>query len=303
MGKVDRLISIVMILLQKDVVSATRLSQMLDVSKRTILRDMATLSLSKVPIYSINGANGGYSIMEEYKIDKRLLTSIDIENILTALSGLEQILFSKEIAVTINKIQAMVNSLPQKNTTHLSFYNWAGRPEILDIYQNCQEAILQSKLVSFDYIDRNGIRSYRIVEPYQLHFSEMSWYLKAFCLDRNEFRMFKLSRTENLVVTKKSFVPREYLTNQKSEEAYDSRLITIKALISPSVKDHFVERYGRQSIQPYNSEFLLATIDLPQSNIGYQFLASFGSNIKVIEPKAFVEDFREFLCGVISKYS
>lgn len=302
MEKVDRLVSIVMILLQKDVVSATQLSQMLGVSKRTILRDMLALSLSRVPIYSISGVHGGYGIMDEYKIDKRLLTNTDIENILTALNGLEQLLLSKEITVTINKIQAMGNSLSRQNTARLSFYNWLGRTEILEICQNCQEAILQSRLVSFDYIDRKGALTSRIVEPYQLHFSEMSWYLKAFCLDRNEFRTFKLSRTENLVITKNSFVARNDLTNQNDGETDHTQLIQVKVLISPSIKDHFIERYGRLSIEPYNSEFLQATIYLPHSSIGYQFLTSFGLKLEVIEPKSFVKDFREFLCELLAKY-
>lgn len=182
MEKVDRLISIVMILLQKDVLSATHLSRMFSVSKRTILRDMETLSLSKIPIYSINGVNGGYGIIDEYKIDKRLLTTKDIENILTALSGLGQILVNKEVEVTINKIQAMIGSTPLRSTIQLSFYDWSGRPEILYICQSCQEAILQNRLVSFSYTDKSGAITDRIVEPYHLHFSEMSWYLKGFCL-------------------------------------------------------------------------------------------------------------------------
>lgn len=302
MGKVDRLISIVMILLQKDVVSAKQLAQILEVSKRTILRDMETLNMSKVPIYSINGSNGGYGIMDEYKLDKRLLTNTDIENILTALNGLEQILFNNEIEVTINKIQNMVSSLSLKNTIHMSFYDWIGRPEILHLCQNCQEAILQSKLVSFNYIDRNGTLTHRIVEPYQLHFSEMSWYLKAFCLERNEYRTFKLSRTENLSITSNSFVPKDYLTDQKTDETYSSQLIPVKVLISPSIKDHFIERYGKLSIETYNSESLLATISLPQDNIGYQFLAGFGSKLEIIEPKSYIENYREFLCELIAKY-
>ena len=302
MGKVDRLISIVMILLQKDVVSATQLSQILNVSKRTILRDMEALSLSKVPIYSINGVNGGYGIMDEYKVDKHLLTNSDIDNILIALNGLEQILFSKEVEATIYKIQAMVNTSSLKNTIHISFYDWCGRPEILNICRICQEAILQNRLVSFDYTDRNGIMTNRIVEPYQLHFSEMSWYLKAFCLKRDEYRTFKLSRTENLSINKGSYVPRDYLLYQKSEDTYNTQLIQVKALISPSIKDHFIERYGKMSIEPYNSDFLLATIYLPQDSIGYQFLASFGSKLVIIKPKSYVENYCKFLFELVEKH-
>lgn len=106
MEKIERLLSIIMILLKKDVVSTTEFTQLFNVSKRTILRDMETLSLSNIPIYSVNGIHGGYAIMDEYKVDKRLLTSSDLENILTALGGLEQILLSEEVELTIKKIEA-----------------------------------------------------------------------------------------------------------------------------------------------------------------------------------------------------
>lgn len=101
MDKVERLISIIMILLKKDLVTAKEFAQLFNVSKRTIIRDMETLSLSNIPIYSINGVHGGYCMMDEYKVDKRLLSNSDLENILTALGGLEQILVSKEVEVTI----------------------------------------------------------------------------------------------------------------------------------------------------------------------------------------------------------
>ncbi|MNM49935.1 HTH domain protein [compost metagenome] len=114
MEKVERLISIIMILLKKELVSTKEFSQLFNVSKRTVLRDMETLSLSNIPIYSVIGVHGGYGIMDEYKVDKRLLSSSDLENILTALGGLEQILISEEVEITIKKIEAMVSPLTPK---------------------------------------------------------------------------------------------------------------------------------------------------------------------------------------------
>ncbi|OBZ09165.1 YafY family protein [Bacillus sp. FJAT-26390] len=303
MEKIERLISIVMILLQKDVVSTTEFSKLFNMSKRTILRDMETLSLSNIPIYSINGVHGGYGIMDEYKLDKRLLSSNDLENILTALGGLGQILFSDEVEQTLKKIEAMISSSSWKSSIHLSFYDWEGRSEIIQSLKTCQEAILKRKLISFDYIDKNGIKTNRIVEPYQLHFSETSWYLKGFCLHRQRYRTLKLSRIDNLTMNEKTFNPRDYLLEQEHEASYQPQLVAIKALITPSVKDQFIERYGRKSIENYSSEYFLATIDVPQNSIGFQFLASFGTNLEIVEPKTYVEQFRNYLNKMINKYS
>ncbi|WP_127489076.1 helix-turn-helix transcriptional regulator [Paenibacillus ehimensis] len=303
MEKVERLISIIMILLKKEVVSTREFAQLFNVSKRTILRDMETLSLSNIPIYSVNGINGGYGIMEEYKFDKRLLSSSDLENILTALGGLEQILISEEVEVTIKKIEAMVSPLSPKGSIHLSFYDWKGRSEIRQTLKICQESILKKRLVSFDYLDKNGVETNRIVEPYQLHFSETSWYLKGFCLHRMRYRTFKLSRIDHLEMNEKTFNPRDFLFEQEQEASYQLQLVAIKALISPGIKDQFIERYGRKSIENYSSEFFLATIHVPQNSIGFQFLASFGTNLVIVEPKTYVEDFRNYLNKMIENYS
>lgn len=302
MEKIERLISIVMILLQKDIVSTTELSQLFHVSKRTILRDMETLSLANIPIYSIHGVYGGYGIMDEYKIDKRLLSSKDLENILTALGGLGQILVSDEVELTLKKIEAMIGATAWTSSVQLSFYDWEGRSEILQALKLCQDAILNQKLVSFHYIDKNGSNTTRVVEPYQLHFNEASWYLIGFCTQRQSYRTFKLSRVDQLHMENKSYKPRDYLLEQKQEVRYQPQLVTIKVLISPSIKDQFIERYGRKSIESYNAEYFLATIYVPQSSIGFQFLASFGTNLKVVEPQAYVEAFREYLYKMLENY-
>ncbi|MFC4598775.1 helix-turn-helix transcriptional regulator [Cohnella hongkongensis] len=302
MDKIERLISIIMILLKKEVVSAREFAQLFDVSKRTILRDMETLSLANIPIYAIHGANGGYGIMEEYKVDKRLLSNADIENILTALGGLEQLLVSEEVERTIKKIEAMVSPLSLNRSIQLSFYDWEGRSEMVQTLKLCQQSILKRRFVSFDYIDKNGTVTNRRVEPYELHYSETSWYLKGFCAQRQGYRTFKLSRIDRLTMEEKTFHPRSDWSEQERETRFQPQLVEIKALISPSIKDHFIERYGRKSIETYNSDYLLAAIQLPQNSTGFRFLASFGTQLKIIEPDSYVEDFREYLNQMMANY-
>lgn len=301
MGKIERLISIIMILLKKEIVSAKEFSQLFNVSKRTILRDMETLSLSNIPIYSVQGINGGYGIMNEYKVDKRLLNNSDLENILIALGGLEQIFISEEVEITLKKIEAMVSSSSIQSSIHLSFYDWEGRAEILHILKICQKSIAEKRLASFEYIDKNGLKSIRNVEPYQLHFSENSWYMKGFCKQREDYRTFKLSRIDNLIMQEQTFSPREQILDQ-DESNYQVQQVKIKAFISPAIKDQFLERYGRKSIETDGNQRNLATIHVPQNNTGFQFLAGFGTNLEIIEPASYIEDFRNYLLEIAGKY-
>ncbi|WP_138753980.1 helix-turn-helix transcriptional regulator [Paenibacillus sinopodophylli] len=303
MDKVERLISIIMILLKKKIVSTTEFSQLFNVSKRTILRDMETLSLSNIPIYSVNGAKGGYGIMDEYKIDKRLLSSSDLQNILTALGGLEQILRTEEVERTIKKIEAMVSPLSLNRSIQLSFYNWEGRSEILETLKTCQESILKKRQVSFDYTDKDGAVTNRMVEPYELHFSESSWYLRGFCLHRQGYRTFKLSRIDHITMDERACLPRDDWSEQEHEASYLPQFVTIKAWISPSIKYQIIERYGRKSIEDHRSGSLLATMYVPQTHMGFQFLAGFGTQLKVVEPQTYVEDFRSYLYQMMENYS
>ncbi|MGG4145119.1 YafY family protein [Paenibacillus algorifonticola] len=303
MDKVERLISIIMILLKKEVVSTKEFTQLFNVSKRTILRDMETLSLSNIPIYSVNGVKGGYGIIDEYKVDKRLLSSSDLQHILTALGGLEQILLTEDVERTIKKIEAMVSPLSLNRSIQLSFYDWEGRSEILETLKTCQQSILKNRLVSFDYTDKDGAVTNRIIEPYELHFSETSWYLKGFCLHRQGYRTFKLSRADHITMDERAFHPRDDWSEQGHEARYLPQFVTIKVWISPSIKDQIIERYGRKSIEDHSSGSLLATIYVPQNRRGFQFLAGFGTHLKVVEPKSYVEDFRNYLYQMMENYS
>ncbi|MGG4498978.1 helix-turn-helix transcriptional regulator [Brevibacillus reuszeri] len=303
MDKVERLISIIMILLKKEVVAATEFSQLFNVSKRTILRDMETLGLCNIPIYSVIGVKGGFGIMDEYKVDKRLLSSSDLQNILTALGGLEQILLTEEVERTIQKIEAMVSPLSLNRSIQLSFYDWEGRSEILETVKTCQESITKKRLVSFNYTDKDGAVTDRMVEPYELHFSESSWYLKGFCLHRQGSRTFKLSRIDHISMDERAFHPRDDWSEQGHEASYLPQFVTIKAWISPSIKDQIIERYGRKSIEDHGPGLLLATIYVPQNYMGFQLLASFGTHLKVVEPKTYVDDFRNYLSQMMDNYS
>lgn len=104
------------------------------------------------------------------------------------------------------------------------------------------------------------------------------------------------------MMNESTFNPRDYGLEQQHETGYEPQLVAIKALISPGIADQFIERYGRQSIEDYSPEYFLATIYVPQNSIGFQFLASFGTNLEVIEPKAYVEEFRDFLNKMVEKY-
>ena len=80
--KIDRLVSIIMILLDKKRIGAQELADMFEVSPRTIYRDIDAISMAGIPVCSISGVGGGFEIMREYKLDKRVFSTADLSAIL-----------------------------------------------------------------------------------------------------------------------------------------------------------------------------------------------------------------------------
>ena len=89
--KLERLIGILAILLQKDTVTAPYLAEHFEVSRRTINRDVEELCRAGIPIYTRQGQGGGISIMEDYKIERTLLTGREMQDILAGLRSLDSV--------------------------------------------------------------------------------------------------------------------------------------------------------------------------------------------------------------------
>ncbi|PWA06010.1 transcriptional regulator [Pueribacillus theae] len=302
MKKIERLISIVMILLQKEVVSASEFSRLFNVTRRTIQRDMETLSYANIPIYAKYGAEGGYALMEEYKFDKRLLNNKDIENILVALGGFEQLITNQEIQTTIQKIKGMTNAVISP-TLDLTFYDWPGRSQIKEDILFIKQAIENNWLLKFEYVDQKGNKTYRVVEPYKLHVSEMHWYLFGYSLEREDYRTFKLTRILN-IQKDGFFVPRpdkEFKEEKQHNE--QQNLVSLQLLIDVAVRDQFIERYGKNVVTKVTARNYLATIELPETQFAFQFLAGFGNKIKIIKPKGFIAKYVNFLKEAVELYN
>ncbi|MDU1845394.1 MAG: YafY family protein [Niallia nealsonii] len=301
MKKIERLISIVMILLQKEVVSASEFSRLFHVTKRTIQRDMEALSYANIPIYAKYGAEGGYALMEEYKFDKRLLNHKDIENILIALGGFEQLITNQEIQTTILKIKGMT-SADISPKLDLTFYDWTGRSQMEEAILFIKQAIEKNWLLKFEYVDQKGNITSRIVEPYKMHLREMHWYLFGYSLEREDYRTFKLTRITN-IQKDGFFVPRsDKVLEQEKQHNEQQNLVSVELLIDVAVRDQFIERYGNNAVTKVTSRSYLATIELPMNPFAYQFLAGFGNKVKMIKPKAFIAEYLNFLEDTVKLY-
>ncbi|MFC6464368.1 helix-turn-helix transcriptional regulator [Marinilactibacillus sp. GCM10026970] len=301
MKKIERLISMVMILLQKEKVSAKEFSELFNVTKRTIQRDIETLGYANIPIYAELGAAGGYALMEEYKFDKRLLTHEDIENMLIALSGFEELIADRQIQATIQKIKGMM-AMTVSPKLALSFYQWVGRNEMQEEVSLINEAIQHNWLLKLTYIDREGHKSQRVVEPYRMQLNELHWYLVAYSLEREAYRTFKLTRI--LSIEKAGyFTSRTEPTYEKQlTKKIEQKVTEVQLSIALEVRDQFVERYGKRVIGEVENGKCMASIPLPENRYAFQFLTGFGNKIKVLGPEEFRQQYILFLKQALDVY-
>lgn len=116
------------------------------------------------------------------------------------------------------------------------------------------------------------------------------------------FRTFKLSRINHLQTNEQTYTPREDFADHEQKVSCQPELVTVKALISPGIKDQFIERHGQKSIEYYSPELYMVTFSVPCNRIGFKFLAGFGTELEMVEPQSYVQAFRNYLLEMVNKY-
>ena len=106
--KVDRLVSIIMILLDKKRIGAQELADLFEVSPRTIYRDIDAINMAGIPVCSIPGVGGGFEIMQEYKMDKKVFSADDLSALLMGLSSLSNIVRGDELVHALAKVRSFI---------------------------------------------------------------------------------------------------------------------------------------------------------------------------------------------------
>ncbi|PUA38749.1 YafY family transcriptional regulator [Paenibacillus elgii] len=298
--KLERLISIIYKLLNHDVLSASMLAEEFQVSQRTIYRDIDVICAAGFPVVSYQGTNGGYGMMDGYKMDKSLLGSYDVNSLITVLRSLSTVFEDERAQGTIERLQTIG---PEHHVTSLSVDLETRRTEP-DALRHLRTAITRRNIVRFDYINAKNECTTRDMEPLRLHFKYRNWYIYGFCRTRRDYREFRLSRLMNLFVTQETFQPHQEvpkkaaLSNQAQLEDVVIRVGT-EALAEAMDQFHQVDKQfhadGSMTMripvyQPLEARWL------------WTILLGFGSGAEVLEPPALREILKEQLRNALKLY-
>jgi len=289
--KIDRLVSIIMILLEKKRVSAHELAEMFDVSERTIYRDIESINLAGIPVCAVPGVGGGIEIPPSYKVDKKVFSSDDLSALLMGLSSISGMIKSDKLAGAMAKIKSFI---PKEKADEIELMAsqiiidmepWYGRGNITPYLEILKTALQKNQLVSFSYFDGSSNKTERTVEPYRLVLKGINWYLYGFCLVRSDWRIFKLSRMTELKITDEHFTPREYKSPVFDfDKMIPDSLIQIKLRIHKAIIDRVLDFCTQDSIIPDGDEYFIVSYPFVENDYSYDMLLSMGEKCECLEP-------------------
>lgn len=293
----SRLFKIVYHLLDKGQATAPELAEKFEVSVRTIYRDIDALSEAGIPIYAEAGRNGGIHLMNDFVLDKAVLSEEEKQEILTALQSIN---FTKNISSsqTLQKLSAIFN-LSSENWLEVDFSRWGNKGIENEKFELLKSAVVHQKCVKITYANSYGTISERIVQPLKMSYKSMSWYLKAYCTEKQDYRIFKLTRIIDLEVLADSFRKSSF---PELDEALGQTYNTIILGFPQNMSYRVYDEFDKTQVTRQENGDLIVSAHMPEDEWLIGYLLSFGTQVDIIEPAYLREIVAEQAKKIYEKY-
>lgn len=288
--KYELMLQILFLLLAKGKISARYIAQRFDISTRTVMRYLDTMSLANIPIISDTGRNGGFYIADTYKLPANFLTEKEFNAVVSTLTDYNQTIGNKSINSAIEKL--LSTKTPNERIVDVKSGNliidassWNGNDATKEVVSLISTAIEESDKVIIGYVDKNGNETIRSIDPHVIILKQGLWYVYAYCNLRNAFRMFKVSRISHATKKEEKFEKRKVevtsLTGGRWFEKLESEKIELE--VSKKIKSEIEEWLGVSNVFPLGGK-LVAQTTLPIDEWLVSKILSFGGAVKVISP-------------------
>jgi predicted DNA-binding transcriptional regulator YafY len=287
--QINRLFEIVYILLNKKSTTANELAEHFEVSKRTILRNIDTLSAAGIPVYTSQGKGGGISILDNFVLNKTAISDEEQTQILLALQSMTATQY-----VNGDELLSKLGALFGKADTdwiEVDFSRFGNTQPDKERFEMLKQAILGRQVISFSYPSSYGETTNRTAYPLKLIFKSKAWYLQAFCLLRNDYRTFKINRMLSMAITSGSFNRQDYTPPpvESSADHIAPILAHLRLQFAPYVAYRVYDEFDTRDVTENEDGSFTVAVDLPDDYWLYGFLLSFGIAVRVIEPASIRE--------------
>lgn len=285
--KIERLLNILMYLVNHPKCSARELSNHFNVSTRTIQRDIDHLTLAGFPIYADTGRTGGYTLMEHYRVDRSFLKAGESSVLKAIMTNLQESVPDGEVSSACNKLLAMMPSESESEKLVIRMTHQFDDQRVRHVFSELSEARDEHLVCEIEYIDLQLNETKRQIEVYTLVMLGSVWYVYGYCLMRQAYRMFKISR---IIGCKRlngiHFVPRSLPEKfpwdqyMPSDQATEHVVLELDRCLLGRLSDYF--SYTNCSLK---EDKVIATFDFPVDEWFYTLILPLVPHVKVIEPE------------------
>lgn len=275
-----RLFQILYLLLEKGTMTAPALAKALEVSVRTVYRDVEALSMAGVPITASAGKGGGIRLMEGYTFDKALLSDEEQNQLLFAIQSLQAA--DQQVGMLLSKLGSVFQKA-NTNWIEVDFSRWGFGQSDSKKFEQLKDAILHKQVLSIEYCGTTGSTSHRSIHPLKLVYKDKSWYLKAYCQKAGDYRIFKVSRILSLSPTGERF-DEDYSAPPLEQQPAPYAQVTLRLHFSPRMAFRIYDEFAPACICPQPDSSLLVTVDFPLDEWVLGYLFSFGTELTILEP-------------------
>lgn len=291
--KNDRLFQIIYILLEKHTITAPELASQLEVSVRTIYRDIDTLSACGIPVYAVPGKNGGISLMQDFTFDKSLLSDKEQNEILFALQSMQAA--GQKVDLLLSKL-GVVFKKANKNWIEADFSRWGYKKTDTAKFDLLKRAILEKRILLINYASAYGQTTPRSIKPIRMIFKSMNWYVQAFCLKAQDFRTFKINRIISLVISEEYFDD-EYqeLPSIDGDVLSPENIIILKLRVSSQSIYRAYDEFTEGNIEWQADGSVIVCAKFPFDSWVFGYLLSFGTDVEILEPTWLKEKLIEYI--------
>lgn len=279
----SRLFKILYYLLDKGTVTAPELAKKFEVSVRTIYRDIDMLSGAGIPVYTTTGHGGGIHLFDNFVLKKSLLSEQEMQDILISVQSLSAVQYPDTDGV-MSKLKATFQ-IAESDWIEIDFSRWGSIVEKEKQYfEMLKRSILGRQEIQFLYYNSLGEVSQRRCQPLKMVYKDKAWYLYAYCLKRNDYRLFRISRIKELLVTDQYFK-----SHSEMKESVFSLMeemgkpITIELSFPKEVSYRVYDTFEDDVIK-WNGQEIRVNVTLPETEWLYSFIMSFGNQISILYP-------------------
>jgi len=289
----SRLFKMVYYLLDRGHATAPELAERFEVSVRTVYRDVDALSEAGIPIYTETGRNGGIYLLEHSFLDRVVLSEEEKKEILTALQT-SNVVQHIDHNATLEKLSGLFH-LASDDWLEVDFSRWGGKRHDSEKFELLKYAVIHRQSVKITYASSSEEIRERVIHPQRLMYKARAWYLKAWCTQRQAFRVFKLVRILEFELMQETFSPHGIPEEENTQQYSVRQPVDIPMLLRfPGEMAYRVyDEFDREQVERQENGDLLVSVQMPEDQWLLGFLLSFGTQVDVISPENLREQLAE----------